>query len=63
MVKDLDIYRRVGRAVAHDEVIPFKVQSGNLIVNRKKSQIVNKKVLLTLVKVSTVQSSVGIAIN
>lgn len=51
VVRDLDIFAKVGRGVAHDETIPFKVQKNQLIVNGKKSPIQNKKVMLTLVKV------------
>ncbi|KAF6016406.1 hypothetical protein EB796_025290 [Bugula neritina] len=50
VVEQLDIYKEVGRGVAHDEIIPFKVKSKKLIVNGKKSDIVGKSVSLTLVK-------------
>lgn len=33
----LDIFSKVGRAVAHEEVIPFKVEDGQLSVNGETS--------------------------
>lgn len=52
-MKDLDIFAQVGRAVAHDEIIPFKVKNKKLIVNGKKSDIEGSTISLTLVKVRT----------
>jgi hypothetical protein len=51
IVENLDIFGKVGRGVAHDEVIPFRVSKRHLFVNNKKSPIVNNQISLTLVKV------------
>ena len=32
VIRDLDIFARVGKAVAHDEVVPFSVESQQLSV-------------------------------
>lgn len=37
VVENLDIFAKVGRAVAHDEIIPFTVEDGQLIVNNERS--------------------------
>lgn len=52
IVENLDIFGKVGRAVAHDEYIPFKVKNKKLLVNGKKDDIEEGSVSLTLVKVS-----------
>lgn len=54
IVENLDIFGKVGRAVAHDEIIPFKVKNKKVIVNSKKSDIEEGSVSLTLVKVSNI---------
>ena len=33
MIKGLDIYERVGRAVGHDEYIPFRVNNNQLLID------------------------------
>lgn len=33
MIKGLDIYERVGRAVGHDEYIPFRVNDNQLLLD------------------------------
>lgn len=33
VITDLDIYSRVGKAVAYDEVVPFSVDKGQLFVS------------------------------
>jgi len=33
VIKGLDIYERVGRAVGHDEYIPFKVNNDQLLID------------------------------
>lgn len=33
VIADLDIYSRVGKAVAYDEVVPFSVDRGQLFVS------------------------------
>ncbi|XP_067933534.1 malectin-like [Watersipora subatra] len=50
VVKNLDIFGKVGRAVAHDEIIPFQVKNKKLIVNGRKSDIEDNSVSLTLLK-------------
>ncbi len=37
VVSDLDIFSRVGKAVAHDEVVPFSVEGGQLTVGEESS--------------------------
>ena len=51
IVENLDIFGKVGRAVAHDEIIPFRVKNKKLIVNGRKDDIEESSVSLTLVKV------------
>ncbi|KAL5017604.1 hypothetical protein ScPMuIL_007193 [Solemya velum] len=42
VVSDLDIFSKVGRGVAHDEMIPFSVKNGKLKVQGETSQIDGK---------------------
>lgn len=42
VVKDLDIFDKVGNSVAHDEVIPFTIKKGKLSVNGEYSTISNQ---------------------
>ena len=37
VVEHLDIFAKVGRAVAHEEIIPFRVEDGQLFVNGETS--------------------------
>lgn len=37
VISHLDIFARVGRGVAHDEIIPFKIKNGQLIINEESS--------------------------
>lgn len=37
VVSDLDIFAKVGKGVAHDEHIPFKVKGNKIIVNEEES--------------------------
>jgi len=37
VIKDLDIYDRVGYGVAHDEYIPFSIKNGNIRVGSHTS--------------------------
>lgn len=37
IISDLDIFARVGRAAAHDEVTKFKISNGQLIVQEETS--------------------------
>jgi hypothetical protein len=36
ILKDIDVFARVGKATAHDEYIVFEIQDGKLLVNRKE---------------------------
>jgi len=51
VVTDLDIFERVGRGVAHDEYIPFRVQGGKLIYNDEESDILAGKIRVEFIKV------------
>ena len=51
VVENLDIYNKVGRGVAHDEIVPFSVRNGKLKVNGETSKI-NGKVSVEFIKVS-----------
>ncbi|KAL0129282.1 hypothetical protein PUN28_004173 [Cardiocondyla obscurior] len=50
VVTDLDIFERVGRGVAHDEYVPFKVQDGKLIYNEEESDILAGKIRVEFIK-------------
>lgn len=50
VVENLDIYNKVGRGVAHDEIVPFSVRNGKLKVNGETSKI-NGKVSVEFIKV------------
>lgn len=50
-VTDLDIFERVGRGIAHDEYIPFKVHRGKLIYNEEESDILAGKIRVEFIKV------------
>ena len=54
IVDELDIFKNVGNAVAHDEIIPFKIsgQGKKLTVNDETSSIKNGQVRVEFVKVS-----------
>ena len=47
---DLDIFDRVGRGVAHEEIIPFSVKSGKLFFSDEESEIRNAKVKVEFIK-------------
>ena len=42
VVDSLDIFSKVGRGAAHDEVIPFLVKNGKLIVGTETSALDNR---------------------
>ena len=42
VIKDLDIYDRVGYGVAHDEYVPFTIKNGNLKVGTYTSPFSGK---------------------
>ncbi|XP_012536324.1 malectin-A [Monomorium pharaonis] len=50
VVTDLDIFERVGRGVAHDEYVPFRVQGGKLIYNDEESDILAGKIRVEFIK-------------
>lgn len=49
VVDELDIFAKVGRGVAHDEMLPFSIKNGKLKVNGETSQI-NGKVTVEFIK-------------
>ena len=51
ILKDFDIFSRVGHSVAHDEIIPLAVKKGKLSVNGEFSTF-NGVLKLELVKVT-----------
>jgi len=51
VVQDLDIFAKVGRGAAHDEIVPFQVRNGKFQVNGENSDIVNGKIMVEFVKV------------
>lgn len=53
-MEDLDIFDKVGRGVAHDEIIPFRVSKKQLFVKGRKSPIVNNHISLSMIKVSSI---------
>ncbi|XP_005104301.1 malectin-A [Aplysia californica] len=50
VVSELDIFARVGRGVAHDEIIPLTVRGGKLRVNGETSQIDSSKISIEFIK-------------
>jgi hypothetical protein len=52
IVTNLDIFERVGRGIAHDEYVPFKVHKGKLIYNDEESEILGGKIRIEFIKVS-----------
>lgn len=53
VVKDLDIFDRVGHSTAHDEIVPFSIKKGKLSVQGEVSTF-NGKLTVEFVKVSGV---------
>lgn len=51
VVKDLDIFERVGHSTAHDEIIAFSIKRGKLSVMEEVSTF-NGKLTVEFVKVS-----------
>ena len=51
VVSELDIFNRVGRGAAHDEIIPFTIRGGKLRVNGETSQIDGNKISIEFLKV------------
>jgi hypothetical protein len=52
VIKDLDIFARAGRGIAHDEVIPFKIKQNKLIVGDKTTNFQNNEIRVEFVKVN-----------
>ena len=50
VVRDLDIFEKVGRGVAHDEIVPFQVRQNKIIINGKSSPF-NSEIKVEFVKV------------
>lgn len=50
VVKDLDIFDRVGHSTAHDETVPFSIRKGKLSVRGEVSTF-NGKLTVEFVKV------------
>ncbi len=56
VVKDLDIFDRVGHSTAHDEIVPFSIKRGKLSVHSEVSTF-NGKLTVEFVKVNFTQFS------
>lgn len=52
VVKDLDIFDRVGHSTAHDEIVPFSIRRGKLSVQGEVSTF-NGKLTVEFVKVGS----------
>lgn len=50
VVKDLDIFARAGRGIAHDEVVPFRIKQNKLFVGDQSTSF-NKQLRVEFVKV------------
>lgn len=53
IVSELDIFSKVGRGVAHDEIVQFSVRNGKLKVNGETSKI-NGRLTVEFIKVCMV---------
>lgn len=51
VVADLDIHEKVGRGVAHDEYIAFKIENGKLIYKEDESEILGGNIRVEFIKV------------
>lgn len=56
IIDGLDIFAKVGRGVAHDEIIPFSIKNGILRV-RDETTSLNGKLLIEFVKVSSIAAN------
>ena len=54
IVENLDIFAKVGRGVAHDEIVPFTVKKGEVIVNGEKSSLDGHRMRVEFVKVKVI---------
>lgn len=50
IVSYLDIFEKVGKAVAHDEYVPFRVSKGKILVNDEESELLGKKIRVEFIK-------------
>ncbi|GJQ83350.1 hypothetical protein Trydic_g18135 [Trypoxylus dichotomus] len=50
IVSDLDIFDKVGRGVAHDEYVPFRIARGKLYYNGEESDIHGNKIRVEFIK-------------
>ncbi|CAG9853925.1 unnamed protein product [Phyllotreta striolata] len=50
VVADLDIFEKVGRGVAHDEYIPFRITKGRLHFNGEESDIRGGRIRVEFIK-------------
>lgn len=62
VVKDLDIFDRVGHSTAHDEIVPFSIKKGKLSVQGEVSTF-NGKLTVEFVKVSCLWMRRGLLIH
>jgi Malectin domain len=53
VIEGLDIFAKVGRGVAHDEIIPFSIRSGVLRVG-SDTALFNGKLTIEFVKVCNI---------
>ena len=51
VVQELDIFQRVGRGVAHDEVVPLSIRGGRLGYRGDESDIQGGKIRVEFIKV------------
>ena len=51
MIKDLDIYDKVGYGVAHDEYVPFSIKNGKLNIGQHSAPF-SGSLFVEFVKVS-----------
>lgn len=58
VVKDLDIFDRVGHSTAHDEIVPFSIRRGKLSVQGEVSTF-NGKLTVEFVKVTRLSADVS----
>lgn len=50
IISYLDIFEKVGKAVAHDEYIPFRISQGTVLVNDEESELIDKTVRVEFIK-------------
>jgi len=49
VVEGLDIFAKVGRGVAHDEIVPFQIRQNKIVVNGKSLPF-NNEIRVVFVK-------------